>query len=221
MQQRIPEIDLLRSLAILLMIVYHTAFDLRVLYNWQFDLWSMPWETLRIITGSLFLFLSGVSANFSTRPLRRALVVLGCALLITIATYIYDPNSYIRFGILHCIGIGMLLLMYCKRLKEITIPLGIVIVLIGNAMQDNVVDTALLLPLGFLPPAFTTLDYYPLLPWFGVMLIGMGIGHFLYVRKHVRSIPRLPKIITFPGRHALLIYMVHQPILLVVLNIIM
>ena len=199
-KERITEIDVLRTIAIVMMIIYHTAFDLRSFYSWDIDLFGRSWEVFRVITVSAFLLASGMSSQLSSRPLRRAAIVLGYALLISAVTYIYDPNTFIYFGILHCIGFGMLLLIPLKKLKEFCIPLGVAIL--------------------FLPtpnPLAPTLDCYPLFPWVGLMMIGAGIGHFLYIRNSFIIHNSKFKILALPGRYALLIYMVHQPILLGIL----
>ena len=199
-KERITEIDVLRTIAIVMMIIYHTAFDLRSFYSWDIDLFGRSWEVFRVITVSAFLLASGMSSQLSSRPLRRAAIVLGYALLISAVTYIYDPNTFIYFGILHCIGFGMLLLIPLKKLKEFCIPLGVAIL--------------------FLPtpnPLAPTLDFYPLFPWVGLMMIGAGIGHFLYIRNSFIIHNSKFKILALPGRYALLIYMVPQPILLGIL----
>lgn len=203
---RFLEIDLLRTLAVLLMIIFHTAYDLSTFYNWDIHLAGPVWQTLRIITASLFLIISGVSMQFSRTPFRRALKLLSCAVLITIVTYLYDPSTYIYFGILHCIGFGMLVLIPLQKYKKITIPLGI-----GIAMIPA------------MAPPHPTLDFYPPIPWIGLMFVGYGVGHYIYKRKQwelkIENCTLLTYF-TFPGRHALLIYLVHQPIILVVLHMI-
>ena len=94
-KERITEIDVLRTIAIVMMIIYHTAFDLRSFYSWDIDLFGRSWEVFRVITVSAFLLASGMSSQLSSRPLRRAAIVLGYALLISAVTYIYDPNTFI------------------------------------------------------------------------------------------------------------------------------
>jgi uncharacterized membrane protein len=199
-KERITEIDVLRTIAIVMMIIYHTAFDLRSFYSWDIDLFGRSWEVFRVITVSAFLLASGISSQLSRHPLKRALIVLICALLISSVTYIYDPKTFIYFGILHCIGFGLLLLIPLKKLKEFCIPLGVAIL--------------------FLPtpnPLAPTLDFYPLFPWVGLMLIGAGLSHYLYIRNKYRLLQKAPRILTTPGRYALPIYMIHQPILLGIL----
>ena len=190
-----------------MMVIYHTAFDLLSFYNWNIDLYSPQWEVFRIITVSLFLLCSGMSSQLSSHPLRRASTILGSAGFITLATYIYDPNTFIYFGILHCIGLGMLLLIPLKKLKEWNIVLGIIIILFPFSSYY------------FPLPIRPTLDFYPIIPWFGIMLIGAGISHFLYVRNSIILIRPLvlTPALTLISRHALLIYMTHQPILLALL----
>lgn len=193
-KERIIEIDLLRTIAIVMMVIYHAAFDIHI------NLDTPLWETLRLLTVGIFLVVSGMSTPFSRSPLKRALVVLGCALLISTVTYIYNKDYFIYFGILHCIGGGMLLLIPLKKLQTWNIGLGLLVLLIP-----------------VIPPPRDTLDYYPLFPWIGLMLIGAGLSHYLYIQHTYRLLKKVPRALLLPGRHALLIYMIHQPILLATL----
>ncbi len=149
---------------------------------------------------------------------RRAMLILSCAMLVTLATNLFDPTTYVRFGILHLIAISTLLLPFFVLLQEWNLLIGAVVIAIGLAIKGSVLPTSLLIPFGIMPPNFDTIDYFPLLPWFGVILIGVAAGYFLYVRWQTPSVPHAEsprwKWLTFPGRHALIIYMVHQPILL-------
>ncbi|MCK5019794.1 MAG: DUF1624 domain-containing protein [Candidatus Peribacteraceae bacterium] len=196
----------MRTIAIVMMIVFHFIYDLNEFTNITINIKSEGMEIFKIITASLFLFVAGISTNFSKNQFKRALIVIGAGIIITLTTYIYNPNTFIRFGILHCIGVGMLILIPLNKLKELNILLGLFI---------------LMIPIQF-PPPHTTLDYYPLLPWLAVMLIGFGIGHYLFVRKNIfqkKSYSKSLSNLTFLGRHTLLIYMIHQPIIIGVLMI--
>lgn len=199
-KERVIEVDLLRTIAIVLMVAYHTAYDLLTVYGAAINLWGGYWETIRILTVSLFLFVSGVATNFSTKPYTRAATVLLYGMLISLITYTYEPRTFVYFGILHCIGIGMLILIPLKRLKELLILLGIAITLLPEMHAPR-----------------ATVDFYPIVPWVGFMMIGAGIGHYLYKRNDLRLPLKAHPILTWPGRHALLLYLIHQPILLVVL----
>ncbi len=232
MTKRFPELDLLRTVAILCMVVFHGAYDLAVFYDRDIQVFDTGWTLFARATACLFLLLVGVSFAISAsrketvphlwkRQHNRFLILAAAAALISIVTYVADPETFVRFGILHLIALSMLLLPLCRRLKEASILLGIAVVLLGQWTHptDSLAPT-LSLVLGFPPAHFTTVDYFPLLPWFGVILMGYGLGHFLYVRSTTwrRHLPdALPQSVTWPGRHSLLIYLLHQPILLAAL----
>ena len=211
---RFLALDLLRTVAIVCMIAYHLLFDLWYFYNGGTDPTVGAWSGFRIAVASLFLLLAGASFVISARgrtrravwlrTFRRAGLVLACALLVSAATFLTDPGTFIRFGILHLIGVSLLLLPFFRSLKA-----------------WNILPGTLALLLRLPPPAFRTLDYYPLFPWFGVILIGMGIGHALYGTGKRRPEPITPLVaaLTSPGRHSLAIYMLHQPVLLGILRI--
>jgi len=83
-------------------------------------------------------------------------------------------------------------------------------------------ENPLLFPLGILYPGFFSLDYYPLFPWFGFVLTGMGLGYLLYIPERnsllakIGSLPA-PEWLLLAGRQALLLYFLHQPLLLTAL----
>lgn len=227
--KRYPELDVLRGAAILLMIVYHAAYDLAVFYRFDVPVFDGPWKLLARLTAGLFLLLVGVSfavslsrkktaAHLWHRQLDRFLAVGGCALLIGMATYAVDPETYVRFGILHLIAISALLLPLLRPLREGSIAIGILLFFVP------VFPAAALQPvsmaLGYPPPGFASIDYFPVLPWFGIVLCGYGLGHFLYVRRTDwrKRLPKdVPAPLSWPGRHSLLLYMIHQPVILAVL----
>lgn len=229
---RFIELDLLRTLAIAMMIVYHTAFDLSTYFRFSIDPFHAGWWLLGRMTVTLFLLLVGASFVISwerrsqtctffdccLHAWKRAGQLLLIALGISALTYVIDPETFVRFGALHAIAISIALLPLFRRLREWNALLGSAIIFFGHSIAGLTVNTPLLLPLGFKPPAFTSVDYLPLLPWFGVVLLGLALGDILYVRlRRTASLPpRALSVLAVPGRHALAIYLVHQPILLAV-----
>lgn len=243
---RFAEVDLLRTTAITLMIVYHAAFDLSWFYGWDIDVLNGGWKWLAHVTASLFLVLVGVSAvllrknmqakgadaaSIRLRFVQRGLWVLTCGMLVSLATVAVDPATFVRFGILHLIGVSLLVLPFVLRLGVWNLLLALP--LLASYMLTAVPHDAspLFIPFGFFPASFATVDYYPLLPWFGMVLAGAGLGHLFYARTTPLSHPDSPvrrRIDAFgasasggwftaPGRHSLLLYMVHQPLLLLIL----
>jgi uncharacterized membrane protein len=231
---RYIEIDFLRALAILMMVLYHFVFDLSVLYGWNINVLNGGFWLLARSSANLFLLLVGISFAISwertkrwEKYLRRGLFIFSCGLLVSLSTYLFDPSTYVRFGILHLIGVAMILLPLFAPLKLWNALVGLGMIAVGTVVLKGMrIPTSLLIPFGLPPPSFKTVDYFPLLPWFGVILLGMAFGYLLYVRNRAwrAFIPealcksRFSHALSFLSRHSLLIYLLHQPILLLLLR---
>jgi uncharacterized membrane protein len=226
---RSVEIDLLRVAAIGMMMVYHLAFDLEFYYGFPIDVTSGGWWFLEKVTANLFLLLVGISfvLSWSRTPswkkyLRRGATIFCYGLVVSIATYIFDPHTFVRFGILHCIGVSMMLLPLFARLKWWNLILGMIIIALGAYVEHQTVDTLWHLPIGLKPIDFVSVDYFPLAPSFGFILIGTLLGHlFLKYRHLLHEIDpntKPARAISAISQRSLLIYMVHQPLILLVLH---
>lgn len=236
---RYAELDLLRTLAIAGMVVYHTAFDLAFFYDFPIDPLSGGWLISQHCTVILFLSVVGVSFAISygrmerrgvrfglilKKYMRRGAGLMLCALLISGATYVAVGDQWIRFGALHLIGTAILLLPFLMPLREGNALLALGIFAFAPVVRGMSAATSLLLPLGIMPPGFASVDYLPIIPWMGWILLGAAVGNTLYNRRWLRyHLPqnRYTNLIALPGRHALLLYLLHQPILLIVLSIIL
>lgn len=224
-QSRSLEIDLLRVLAIGLMMSYHTAYDLGVFYGWSVDVFHGFWWIVGKSSAALFLLLVGISFQLSwnknpnpKRILKRGIMIFCYGMVVTVATYIFDPLTYVRFGILHLIGVSIMLLPLLKRIEIATPLLGILLLFVGNFITKDPFSTSLLIPLGFLPRGFISIDYYPLIPWFGWVVLGMTAGKFFLQRNQPTLFSQrqtyFRRIVSTISKKSLLIYMLHQPILL-------
>ncbi|HLD32076.1 MAG TPA: heparan-alpha-glucosaminide N-acetyltransferase [Candidatus Peribacteraceae bacterium] len=222
---RFVEIDLLRSLAICMMVLYHTVYDLHHFLHYSIDPLSTGWWLFARMTAILFLLLVGCSFELSAaqgrnKRWKRIGTIVLCALLITGVTYYWDPTTYIRFGILHCIAASLILLTILPQGRIFRMLAAAIILGIGQATPFLHVTNEFFLPLGITPKEFSTLDYFPLFPWFGIVLMGTLIVHLLlpamhtYAQEHRRTV----YLATLPGRHALLLYMLHQPLLIGILS---
>ena len=221
---RYIELDLLRTLAVILMIIYHLVYDLESFYGWNLGIFENPgWIGLRVSIAALFLLLVGISFSISWsrtpsywKYIKRGLGVFACGMLVSIVTYLYEPEMYVRFGILHMIGVSILLLPFFARLGVWN---GIIGLGFGLGIGLGTVSTSLLLPLGWMPTNFMSIDYFPLIPWFGIVLIGYAIGLQVYIKNTPPLLLTTSySLLTWPGRHALIIYLLHQPILLGILG---
>lgn len=264
---RYPEIDILRGTAIVLMVIYHLAFDLAYFYNFDIDVWSGAWKLLARTSAVLFLLLNGVSFSISwerasRRPalchpeeelrssdvskgwagllsmtpfckiyakyLKRGLVILSWGMAISLATWFVAPTAFVKFGILHLIGASTLLLPFsCNAKRGTILALAVVLIALGMVFNDATVSSPFLFPLGLPYPSFQSLDYFPLLPWFGVILLGTVLGKWLYVERPAwwrniatRNVERAPPLVWL-GRHSLAAYLLHQPLLLGILWLIL
>ncbi len=222
---RIWEVDFLRGLALLAMVYFHIIFDLKELYGLNISYGSGFNFFAGKFSGILFIFLSGISSLLSRSNVKRGLKVFLCAICITITTYLYSPGFAILFGILHFLGISMIISTLFKRFdKYLLILAGTAVIFLGISYIPEInISRNFLFPFGIANSSFKSSDYYPLLPWFGIFLYGMAAGKILYTKK--KSIFGIDlnfkyNIINLLGRHTLLIYLAHQPLILLVLAVV-
>jgi uncharacterized membrane protein len=233
---RFAEIDATRGIAILMMIVFHTVFDISFFGIAPVNVATGFWRFFAMTTASLFLIVAGISlvvshdrssrnlAGFSLTKkfLARGLGIFALGLLITFVTWLYLHEGFIIFGILHLIGLSVMLSVLFFRFGKFNIVLGL-LVLAGGFFIVNFSGPIWLLPLGIMPASFSSVDYTPLFPWFGMVLIGMGVGEKLYsgnIRRYAfLQIPDpIIRPLAFLGRYSLIIYLVHQPVIILLLG---
>lgn len=217
------------------MILYHFSYDLAYfgLFDVGFFRSGIGLNAARLIGGT-FIFLAGLSLTLSYRRasasrtsgrglfwkyLGRGVRIFSLGLLITFLTWIFVPDGVIVFGILHLIGASIILAYPFLGLKLPNVALGAACIVAGLYLHGF--DNSWLVWLGTRPDFFM-LDYWPILPWFGVMLLGVFAGNTLYGDGRKRdaspgSRPTPVRPLAFLGRHSLLVYLVHQPILLAAL----
>lgn len=224
-QGRILWLDMARAIAVFGMIVYHFTFDLAM---FGFIAPQTPvtgfWAIFaRSVAGS-FLALAGFSLVLAhgrgivwAAFWRRFGVLVGAAALVSIATYFVMPHQFIFFGILHSIALSSLLGLAVLRL-----PWGAILGLAGffltvpQLWRHEAFDTPLLWWVGLAPTFPPSMDYEPIFPWFGALLLGMAAAKWRLARGPFGQTPPSPALarIAWIGRHSLIIYLVHQPILI-------
>jgi len=224
---RITGLDALRGLAIVAMIAYHFCFDLRYfgVAHWNFE-HDMRWLAARSTILSSFLLIAGVSAvlaNAQPAPLshwlRHVAIIAGAALLVTAGSYVLFPQSFIWFGVLHAIALSLLLAKPLLARPWIAAITGFVVIVAGLVYANPAFDNRVLGFVGFMTHKPMTEDYVPLFPWFGVPLLGIAVGHGLVRTQFAALVPlaRLPALFSFLGRHSLVVYLVHQPLMMLLL----
>ena len=227
--KRFWEIDLLRTVAIIMMITFHVLYLLN-----YFDIHNIGvhygfWPWFARVTAGTFIFLAGVSLTITHSRgkimsgfLLRGLKIFAWGMAITLITWLISREEYVRFGILHFFGVAFMLGPFFLRFRFINLVLGIALLAMGIYLWGTSFDFPWLLWLGLRPHYFRTMDYFPLLPWFGLFLVGMFCGKMLYPQGNRRfHIPEfnnpVTSALTLPGRHPLVIYLVQWPIVIGVL----
>jgi len=225
---RILQLDLARSAALLAMAVFHFVFDLEMFGFTRPGTILLPgWRWLAYLTAGSFLFLVGVSLWLAhgtfirwRRYWKRLAMVAGAALVITIATSFAFPDAFIFFGILHCIALSSLLGLIALRLPAAAlVGLAAFVLWLPNAMRFDLFNAPWLWWSGLQSVPVRAVDYVPLFPWFAPVLLGIAIAKWgsaagLWDRLSRWQAPGWVGPLSWPGRNSLLVYLVHQPILI-------
>lgn len=225
------EVDAVRGIFVALMILYHAGWDLE-----HFGIYTGPplekgWMlAIRQVVGGLFIGLVGVGFVLTEqrepdpevrrrRWLTRGLKLWLWGLVISAITATLIPGKMVIFGILHLIGTAYLLAPLLLRLGRVTAWAGLLLLVLRLPLRTYRPSWRWLLPLGVEPLGHITVDYFPLVPWLGTILLGIAVGRSLYPAPGVTRLrlpaepPRSLRPFIWAGRRALLLYLIHQPIL--------
>jgi len=224
-KKRIEIIDALRGFAIVLMVIHHALYNVWTFLDAPSWVYRNPvFSVLQAVFVGLFILISGISSRFSRGNLERGSIVIVIAVIITyVTTRMHMP---ITFGILHLLGFLMIFYGLTRKLWD-SIPrniapfIYIALVLATTLMRiflspssDNLVLRDLLSVLGWRQPGFVSFDYQTILPWIFIFLFGTWMGEYIREGKfpawfYEQKTPFFPSV----GRNALIIYVLHQPVL--------
>ena len=231
---RYREVDAARGVAIIAMIVFHTFYTLEFLQLLGVEIHGGFWWYFARFIAASFLGLVGISLTLSYNKVKdrldfsgllvkfglRSLLILGMGFIITAVTWIGLPhNRMVLFGILHLIGVSVFMGFFLVRFTWANLAVFAVVLSGGIVLGEYRFDFPWLLWLGFRPMNYYPVDYLPLLPWFSFVALGIFTGNILY-RDGKRRFPlpdlskALPvRILEFIGRHSLVIYLFHIPVI--------
>jgi len=219
-RERLWEIDVTRGIALVLRITYHLLYDLKEFFGFNIA-YDQGWFYLMGKAAAvLFILVAGLSAAFSQQNRSRGLKLIGWGGVIFLVTSLAVPGSNIVFGILQFLGVCLLLYPWLQNIPpSLLAALGTAILLSGDFATQVILHHNWLAPLGFRTPGFSSVDYFPLIPWLGVFLWGVAVSKLVYKQKKslFKTTNQLFQPLATVGRNTLIIYLLHQPILLVVL----
>lgn len=238
--RRLPRLDALRGLAMVWMAGFHFSFDLNQygLIGRQ-NFYADPfWTTQRTLIVTLFLLCAGLGQalafeHAARMAWRRWAQIVGCALLVSAGSWWMFPHSFIWFGVLHAMAVMLLLVQLLRPqpgwragVERWGWGLAGAMLLLPLWVADPVFDSRLTGWVGLATHKPITEDYVPLLPWFGVMFGGWLLGRWLLKRPSMGvlggglgALTALLQPLARLGRWPLSFYMLHQPVLLGLLEV--
>lgn len=232
---RIHSMDELRGLAVVLMVVYHTFYTMGYIFGFQAGLDFISFfEPVEPFGAMTFILISGISSNLSRSNIRRGAKLLLVAAAVTLVTALVTPQSAIYFGILHFLSIAMILFGLMRPLLN-KVPLAVGLIVMGAlylltygipkgmlgipgvlsfSLPTALYSTEFLFPIGFRSTDFFSADYFPLLPHIFLFFFGSFLGRLAAAGKFPKwSYKKRVPALSFVGRHALIIYILHQPVI--------
>lgn len=211
-------LDVIRFTAIVMMVVFHFIFDLRFFGYIEADIPSGSfWREWRALIVSLFLLAVGASLTFSysqhllfQKLVRRLVILFIASALISVSTYLTTPEHWVYFGVLHFISLATLVCVWLINHPRLCLSAGLVIQLIYWLLPTphnwpfNYLGDAL--------PSYTN-DLVSPLPWLALPLFGIWLAHQAWFKSDRLQHIEMPTIILWCNKNALLIYLLHQPVL--------
>jgi uncharacterized membrane protein len=226
---RIELIDVARGIALVAMTIYHFTWDLEF-FGWivQGTTLQSGWVWFARCIASSFIFLVGVSlvlahhdgVRWRSFAKRLAMLALAAA-AISVVTYFAVPGGFIFFGILHGIALFSLLGIFFVRLHwALPLAAGVLVLIVENTFSNDVFSQPIFWWVGLAPTDPPSNDYVPLFPWFAAALFGIAATkialqqNWLAKLQNWKAPDMIDRPLGFIGRHSLLYYLVHQPILM-------
>lgn len=220
---RIWELDFLKGIAFIFMVWDHVVYDLDAFFSVNTASLGFFKEGIGIISAVIFMTVCGISVTLGRKNLRHALTVGAAAIFLTLFTLTFDKvtdsDTVIWFGILHFLSLSMLIGHFAKKLPRVVLLiLAAVSFILGKYFSTLLVGTDYFAAFGLCSANFYSSDYFPLFPNLAYTFIGIVIGKTFYSeKKSIFARKFRTRAISFLGRHTLILYIIHQPIVLAVL----
>jgi uncharacterized membrane protein len=223
MRRRLDAVDVARGLALVAMAGYHFTWDLAFFGVVEPTTpFTPPMRLASLLIGGAFLALAGLSLALAHsggfRPrnyLKRLALIGGAAALVTSVTWWQNPETAIWFGILHCLFAASLIAAPLLAAPAWgPLALGAALIALPFFYASPVFNPPWLVWLGLATQDPSTLDWRPLMPWAGVVLIGLGLARLAPPIPDWRAEGAPSRALALAGRHSLAVYLIHQPVLI-------
>ena len=216
-KNRLAELDSLKALALVMMLVSNFVSDLNFFKIMEVSKGDSWWYLART-TAFLFVSISGVSYYLANRQntdfrivLKRTKKLFLWALAITVITYFFQPEAYIRFGVLHLLALASIVAFPFVKKPFFGFLIGLILFSLPMSSEPLTVW------FGLRETGFFAVDYFPLNPWLGLFFISMAFAKFIYPEGKALTTIIWPQKWLWLGRNTLSIYVFHQPFLIAIL----
>lgn len=235
-KNRVYILDAIRGVAVIGMIIHHSYVLLNFTEGVTFDFFSSElFYVLQSVFVGAFLLVSGICTNYSRNIAKRGVIIFAAAVIVTLVTAVALPlfgieGLEIYFGILHMFGLSMLLYALLKPLLDKCPTVPVIVVCILLFVLQSILMMYIpyaehcgeaLMIFGFPSREFYSADYYPLLPYFFIFVTGAMIGRWIKSEKFPKWFYEFRlRPLEFIGRHSLIIYLIHQPIVFALITLV-
>ena len=235
LKKRFETLDSIRGVAVVSMVLFHLMYDINELFTGNAAWSSQPlvhlWQRSICIT---FIIVSGFVWSYGKKhAIKRGLFLSAVGIAVTAVTLLFMPDAPIIFGVMSFFGCAVLLMIpFEKLLRYVNAYAGLALSLVLFLITENISYGSLTLfgqklctlpsmlyssnlgvPFGFIPKGFFSSDYYPLLPWMFLYFFGYFLERAVAKSAFFEKIGHVKEpVFSFVGRHAVLIYILHQPI---------
>jgi uncharacterized membrane protein len=233
---RYEKLDILRGIAIVLMVLFHLNYILvHIFWIDSLNFSSIFWLFIGKIWALLFIIISGISFFLAEKKydnkivkkyLKYAFFLWIISLCISFFTYFFLPSQIILFGILHFFSLSFLLILFFRRLRYFNFLFGICIMVFPLFFSMRT-SLHYLFFLGFLPSWFYSADFYPIFPYFWVFLFSYASAIFLSKKEFLETIFwwkyrwKIISFLKFIWKNSLLIYLIHPPLIIGIIYLIL
>ncbi len=236
-KRRIEILDETRGFFYLLMALYHLLYDLVFIFRVDIPLFVSVGMELQPLIPLGFCILTGLSCTLSNRNIKRGAIILAGGVAVTISTLIFMPTLPVWFGVLSMLGTNVIIIgLLGGLLKKIKAALGIIVstglfLLLYFAIylsprpqfitHSFLFDSCVFMLVGYPAPGFASSDYFPLVPWLFAVLFGYFLGRIILHKMPEWTYKKHIPPLGFIGRHGLIFYLLHQPVIYGVLYLIL